>query len=171
THLEVAAEHGLPEEFAHGVTAALTRVRDSGRQEVIDFSVPGPSGVQHWQGTFAPILDEAGAVEGLLSIARDVTQLAEAQEALRESEERFRQFARNIDAVFWLYDVVERRTVYCNFAYERIWGIPRESIFKGDVAWLDLVHPEDRARVIEATTGARRDGYSIEYRINRPDGE
>ena len=54
------------------------------------------------------------------SLATAATRRAEA--VLRESEERFRQLAEHIDAVFWISDVVTREVLYLSPAVERLWG-------------------------------------------------
>ena len=65
--------------------------------------------------------------------------------ALEESEERFRQLSENIQEAFLISEPQSGRFVHVSPAYETIWGRPAPSPF--DVsAWLETVHPEDRAR-------------------------
>ncbi|HSI83489.1 MAG TPA: PAS domain S-box protein [Candidatus Methylacidiphilales bacterium] len=94
-----------------------------------------------------------------------------ANEALRESEERFRQLAEHIGEVFWLFDVTDNRTLYISPAYQTIWGRPRPAEGSLRSAWLDTVHPEDRERVTQVLSEEKGPaGFDIEYRIIRPDG-
>src|SRR5258706_1710790 len=56
---------------------------------------------------------------------REANQIRERKrviEALRESEERFRQVTESINEVFWLRDVSKNQFIYVSPAYERIWG-------------------------------------------------
>jgi PAS domain S-box-containing protein len=100
-----------------------------------------------------------------------VTKLQERNEELRESEERFRQLAENIDAVFWLTDEARTAVLYVSPAYEKIWGRTCESLKASPRAWLEAVHPDDRARVLAAATAPQRErNFDEEYRIVRPDG-
>ena len=46
----------------------------------------------------------------------------EAQQKLRQGEERFRQLAENIQEVFWSTDVAKNQMLYVSPAYEAIWG-------------------------------------------------
>ena len=94
-----------------------------------------------------------------------------AEEALRESEERFRQLAENIHEVFWITDPAKNRMIYISPAYETIWGRSREGINSSALSWLDAVHVEDKERVGRAALTKQVAGtYDEEYRIIRPDG-
>jgi PAS domain-containing protein len=55
------------------------------------------------------------AEEGLIyAIAHDMSVRKQAEEAVRQSEEKFRQFAENSRDVFWMYDVRENQhTAVC----------------------------------------------------------
>jgi PAS domain S-box-containing protein len=92
-------------------------------------------------------------------------------EALRESEERFRQIAENIREFIWLSDPEFTRHFYVNSAYEDIWGRSTESLYENPWSLVDGVHPDDRARVATALAGLSRGVYDIEFRVVRPDGD
>jgi PAS domain S-box-containing protein len=92
-------------------------------------------------------------------------------EALRESEERFRQIAENIHEFIWLADPGFSRHFYVNAAYEDIWGRSTASLYGNPWSLLDGVHPEDRSRVATALSGLSRGVYDIEFRVVRPDGD
>ena len=92
---------------------------------------------------------------------------------LRQSEERFRQMAANIDSVFWITNREISQMIYVSPAYEKIWGRTCESLYQQPRSFLDVVHPEDRERVMEnlRTASPKPQGpFEIEYRIARPDG-
>jgi two-component system, cell cycle sensor histidine kinase and response regulator CckA len=91
-------------------------------------------------------------------------------EALLESERKFRQIAENIDQVFWLADT-SLRMLYVSPAYEKIWGRRVEPLVSGEMSWLDGVHAEDRSGLQDALETALRTGRCDQnYRICRPDG-
>jgi two-component system, cell cycle sensor histidine kinase and response regulator CckA len=102
---------------------------------------------------------------------RDIREAKRSERALRESEERFRQLAENIDEVFWMTTPDKQQMLYVSPAYERIWGRSCESLYQSPKDWLEAILPEDRARIHEAAITKQAAGtYDEEYRIVRPDG-
>ncbi|MFH1018289.1 MAG: PAS domain S-box protein [Pseudomonadota bacterium] len=117
-----------------------------------------------------PLRNDKGEVLCFAGILRDITDMVRAREALRESEEFFRQIAENIEEVFWMTDVQKTRMIYISPTYETIWGQTKDSLYKRPGAWFDAVHPEDRERVRNAVAKQAMGEFDEEYRILRPDG-
>jgi PAS domain S-box-containing protein len=108
---------------------------------------------------------------GLLSVVRDITERKQAQLALKESEERFRQLADHIHGVFWMSNVDKSQIYYVSRAYEEIWGQPCSRLYESPAAWFDAIHPDDRERVRETSAKLLATGmYDEIYRIVHPDG-
>ncbi len=100
-----------------------------------------------------------------------VVSRGQAEQALRQSEQRFRLIAETIKEVFWISDVETTKTVYVSPGYERVWGRSLESLYENPRSFLDAVHGEDRDRVLTALERKRTGQlYESEYRIMRPDG-
>ncbi len=130
-----------------------------------------PERVTYWDSVLQPILDESGEVEFIFFSAIDVTEAKRAEEALRASEQRFRQVTENIDEVFWLTTPHKDEMIYISPAYSRVWGRSCESLREDPQSWLEAIHPEDRERVRVSATSMQGSGaYDLEYRIIRPDG-
>jgi two-component system, cell cycle sensor histidine kinase and response regulator CckA len=112
------------------------------------------------------------AVERELREARERQKRLDAEQALRESEERFRQLAENItESVFWMSDPTAMEMLYVSPAYERIWGRTCASLYANFMDWIEAIHPEDRQRVHAGFFEQSLLGnYDEEYRIIRPDG-
>jgi len=98
-------------------------------------------------------------------------ELQKTSEELRSSEETFRQFAENIQEVFWMVDLETSRMIYVSPAYERIWGRKTEELYQNPEAWQLSVHGEDLDRVRRFLSKLTPDSgaYTVEYRILRPD--
>lgn len=108
--------------------------------------------------------------EARLMLAVDITEEKQAQEAIKASEEKFRQIAENIHEVFWMSDTNFNHLLYVNPAYEKIWGRDCKSLYANPKSFLDGVYPEDQAQVIDNLEKNYTKEYEIEYRIVRPDG-
>jgi PAS domain S-box-containing protein len=103
---------------------------------------------------------------------RDIRQRRQAEQALRESEECFRQLAENIEAWFWLIDSQSQEILYVSPAYEKIWGRSCQSLYPDPNRWIEAIVPEDRQKVLDQLPAEQAGELtSIEYRIIRPDGE
>ncbi len=92
--------------------------------------------------------------------------------AREEAEARFSQIAENMSEAFWLADRATGRMLYLSHAYQTIWGRPVAEVIGTSGMWRETVHREDLERLDHAIRHApESNGYDIEYRIRRPDGE
>jgi len=115
-------------------------------------------------------LEGAGGWQ-VLGVVRDITERKQAEDAVRESRERFRQIAENIHEILFIRDLREGKFLYINRAYQDVLGRSRETLYNDPMAWLEAMHPEDRERLSEKLEIYYRDGsFDGEYRILRPDG-
>ncbi len=113
----------------------------------------------------------AGSIIGALGLFWDVTARKKAEQALRQSQERFRQLAENLDDVFWVADPVSGKVIYVSPAYDRVWGRRAEALYENFLDWAEAIHPDDRERVrVSLGANAVHDRVDQEYRILRPDG-
>ena len=114
-------------------------------------------------------------VAGYLKIAiqeEDAQQKRQQAElALRESEERFRQLAENISEVFYIATPDLSQMLYISPAYEEIWGRSCASLYEQPASWIEDIHPDDRDRVLAALTKKMQgELFREEFRIVRQDG-
>lgn len=100
----------------------------------------------------------------------DITDQRQAQETLREREQLLRQFGDASQDALWIREARTLRWRYVTPAFRTIFGRPRRLAVAGDHYrdWLDLIHPEDRARVERAVAQVRGGEHvSVDYRIRR----
>ncbi len=151
-----------------GVTSRLdVAIRSEGKTVGI-LSLEQIHSPRHW------LIDEqnfAAYLAHLIALALEARDHAEAEAALRASEERFRQLAENIDNVFWMLDPHQKQIIYISPAYEKIWGRSCAEVYASQTAFVSAIHPEDRDRMIQAMAENPQQQKEIEYRIIRPDGE
>ena len=126
------------------------------------------------EGQVVPLRSREGEIRGFLKIGRDATERRNSEEALRTSEERFRQFAdASLDSL-WIRDAETLAFEYLSPAFERLCGVPREQVLQAnDVkAWLELIHPEDRDGAVAALRELRNGApKSHEFRVIHPNGQ
>lgn len=103
--------------------------------------------------TFSPICDEQGVAIRLLARFQDITRQKQDQEALAESEARFREVARMVGEWLWEQDASGRYT-YSSAAVEDILGYRPEEIVGRH--YLDLLTEVDRKLWSETLPPAER---------------
>lgn len=150
------------------ISAAMT----SGTEALAEYRVVLPDGGYVWISSRGAIeRDAAGVAVRVTGASVDVTESRRMQEALRESENRFREVVESIDEVFWISDVEKNNILYVSPAYEKIWGRPCRELYGSGRSWLTWVHTDDRERVLQAALRKQPKGaYDETYRIVRPDG-
>ena len=121
--------------------------------------------------TITPVLDDAGKPRAYVSIRTDITERVKTEEALIDSQSRFRQLAENINEVFWMTSPDRQRLLYVSPAFETIWGRTCRSLQDNPALWLDTIHSDDRERVRKLSGTQRLGAYEAEFRIVRPDGK
>jgi len=119
---------------------------------------------------YQPIFSRDGAVSGIFVQGHDVTDHRRAENALRESEERFRAIANSIDQLIWATRPDGFHDYYNQRWYEYT-GVPEGST--DGAAWNGMFHPDDRE---QAWTTWRRsletgEPYHIEYRLRHRSGQ
>ncbi|HLP02449.1 MAG TPA: PAS domain S-box protein [Opitutaceae bacterium] len=160
------------EESRQRIRAALQAAVTEGRAYDLLLEMVSAKGVRKWVRTIGHPVTENGRAVRVRGSFQDVTELVGATEALRESEGRFRELAETINEVFWITDPSKTELIYLSPAFERVWGRPCGEIYADPIKWVDSLHPEDRARIMEAIVTKQVSGeYNETYRIIRPDGE
>jgi PAS domain S-box-containing protein len=142
---------------AIGKTVELAARRKDGREIAIDLSLSAVSLNGKWHA---------------VGILRDITERKRAEQALRNSEEKFRQLAENIREVFFVLTPGGDKLIYISPAFEQVWGRTCDSVYQSPMSWAEAIHPDDRKHT-EVVAARQLQGEPIdsEYRIRTPDGQ
>jgi PAS domain S-box-containing protein len=129
---------------------------------------------ESWVGSysFAPLRDQNGTIVGSVVTGRDITEKKRAEEALKLSEERLRLAQEAAKAGTWEWDLRTNE----NFWSDELWalyGLEPHSCQPSYEAWLDTIHPDDRANAERAVKEAASRGTELiaEWRTNQDLGQ
>lgn len=154
---------------ASGMDALVAKVKDRKGTERREWSyVRKDKSTVAVSVSITSVWDERNELSGFLAIATDVTDQKRADQALRESEERFRFLAENVPGVIYLCREDERFTnIFISANILKITGYSSTEFLNGSIDIGDLVHREDFDRVDSEFRKAIRERtpFSIEYRI------
>ncbi|MBK1987824.1 PAS domain-containing protein [Sphaerospermopsis aphanizomenoides BCCUSP55] len=115
--------------------------------------------------------DEEGNPVRLVGSIADITKRKQAEQALKDSEAKFRELAENIHEVFHINSADLSEMLYVSPGYEEIWGRSCESLYQHPESWSESIHPDDRVRVLAACQRLiKGEPLKQEYRIMSPNG-
>jgi len=129
------------------------------------------TGNEVWNSTTkAPLQDSSGKIIGLVGIARDITKRKKAEEALRESEERYRTLVQNVPiAVYRTIPGPKGKFLMGNPTCLKMFGLDSEEDFK-KVSPADLnMDPENR-KVFSDNLLAKGSVVGVELPLRKKDG-
>jgi len=120
--------------------------------------------------TVSLVRDAAGVPEYFIAIVEDITQRKRAQEALLESEERFRLLADTAPVIIWESGPDAQLSFLNKTGLEFTGRNLNQELGEG---WTQGVHPDDLQRCLDTYRAAfqARTAFSMEYRLRRGDGE
>ena len=124
----------------------------------------------HWHAPHTPTAYDFRLFDVLARQAADLIERTRADEALRESEERFRLIASTAPVIIWMSDVAKGCS-YVNQTWLDLTGQSLEAVLGN--GWTDDIHPADVVQCYDIYARAfdRREPFQIEFRLRRQDGE
>ncbi len=123
----------------------------------------------HYKRPHRPDDRVLGLLDLLARQTADIIERAQAEEAVHESEQRLSRAQEIAHLGSWELDVINNRLTWSDEVY-RIFGLRPQEFGATYEAFLEAVHPDDRAAVDAAYSGSLKEGrdtYEIEHRVVR----
>jgi PAS domain S-box-containing protein len=162
-----------PDDIAR-VTSALQNHLEKGTVYDIDYRHRHKSGEYRWQNSRGQaVFGKTGKPIKMVGCISDITERKQTEEALKNSEERFRRLAENArDIIFRYRQLPSLGFDYISPAVLRISGYTPEELYADPLLIFKVVHPDSRSLLEEITS--RPQDYlekPVVFRWVRKDGE
>ncbi|MEG3931587.1 PAS domain S-box protein [Microcoleus sp. T3_B1] len=135
----------------------------------VQYRIRGADGnYRYFQLRGVPILDEDGSLQEWIGTCTDIHDRKQAEDAIKQSEERYRSLTLAISQIVWTTDPEGR----CQDSPSmRAYTGQTEAEVVG-FGWLDTIHPDDRERTVQVWMEAvqTRSLFEMEYRMRGTDG-
>lgn len=151
------------------VQAQAEQALQTDTEFAVEYRCLWPDGRQRWLETRAHILrDSHGAVVRAVGVTSDISARKRDEEALRQSEERYRRIVETASEGIWVLDLAGR-TQYVNAQMCAMLGCTPEELQHRTL--YDFVFEEDWPRIAEVREYLERNGRAeFDFRYRRQDG-
>ncbi len=129
-------------------------------------------GVERWISAKGQAFFEQGRPVRFIGTVRDITESRQAEQTLRETEERYRLAARATNDAIWDWNL-HTDHIRWNDAVRTLFGYAPEEVGPSGKWWTSRIHPDDRERIktsIHAAIDGATENWTEEYRFLRADG-
>ena len=117
-----------------------------------------------------PLIDENGELENYIAVSSDITEEHEIELKLATSESNFKDIARTVEDVLYLYNIKNNKYEFISDHCESTLGAPPEFFYSGQSHTDKFAHEDDR-EILHKSKEKINNGipYDIEYRLNIDD--
>ena len=154
------------------VTQECQKAIDDGRDCKLEYRMLSADGRTVWLSETASLVtDERRIPQQLFGLAIDITDRKLKEQSFQEQQLRYEQMAENVQELFWMTEASTQKALYVNAAFETITGYSQQSVLESPLSYQQIIHQDDRARVLENANAARYSGrFAEQFRIIRADG-
>jgi len=163
----------LPPERAETMRSHFDRVLGEGCPLQFEEHLEAGDRTRWFQTILTPVRNKWGRIHRIAGISRDTTALAEAQAALRESEERLAHALEGTQQGLWDWDLV-RGVFYRSPRWFEMLSLAPGAVEPTLEAGLARIHPDDRPgteQAIRLHLEGHQPRFQAEYRVLTGTGE
>lgn len=125
-----------------------------------------PSGNTIWLKTSkVPLRDLNGNIIGVLGTYEDITERKMAEQALQESEERYKSLFNNNHSIMLLINPVDGQIIDANLAACNYYGWSHSEMIEKKITEINILTPEEIAKEIKAAKEERRNRFFFKHRL------
>jgi PAS domain S-box-containing protein len=160
-------ELGMPEALCLLFDQQLESVFQKQALQTIEYTMP--DGKSYIHSRMVPEFNESGEIVSALVLSTDISERKRAEEAMKESELRFRTMSEDSQILIALADETSHAT-YFSKTWVALTGRPMEDLL--EFGWADLIHPDDRQPFLDIYLKAfeKKETFTGEFRILDKDG-
>ena len=164
----------IPEQYLDQYKERLTKILEGkSLKESAEYAVRGKHGKIHYVEVLSAPRYSGKNIIGFQGIARDITARKHAEEALLESEERYRKLLTHLPTVVYLNALGDAiSTTYVSPQIETLMGYTPQEWTANPKLWSETLHPEDRQRVLALAANVDQSNkpFDMDYRMIARDG-
>jgi diguanylate cyclase (GGDEF)-like protein/PAS domain S-box-containing protein len=151
----------------------LVRAAEEASGFEIEFRIVLPTGQVRWWATAAGVLSSrAGRTTGIIGVSRDITELKESDERLRQAEGRYRTLVEQLPLASYVEHLDEESATYISPQIAELVGYAAEQWVADPAFFANTLHDDDRERVLAGFASMHESGeaFECEYRLIAQDG-